>query len=114
MTMSDEMRAAAERTRASGVSAGVPDGGGLSMLAQMQPEHIAPLVVYLATDEASYLNGRNFLVAGPIISLFSEPEPIRTIYNPNGFWTLDELMVHMKQSIGQGLHNQWPMQEQKR
>jgi 3-oxoacyl-[acyl-carrier protein] reductase len=114
MTMSEEMRIAAEKSRATGVSAGVPDAGGLNWLAQMLPEHVAPMVVYLATDEASYINGRNFLVGGPMISLFSEPEPMRTMYNPNGFWTLDELMVHVKQSLGQGLRNQWPMQEQKK
>jgi 3-oxoacyl-[acyl-carrier protein] reductase len=109
MTMSDEMRAAAEKSRATGVRASVPDGGAISALANLMPEHVAPLVAYLATDEASYINGRNFLVGGPIISLFSEPEPVRTMYNPNGFWTLDELMTHFKGSVGAGLHNQWPL-----
>ncbi len=113
LTISDEMRAAAARSQQTGVSAGVPDGGGLGSLAAMLPEHVAPLVAYLATDDAAYINGRNFLVGGDQISLFSEPEPIRTIINPNGSWTLDELMVHFKQTVGAGLRNQWPLQPPK-
>ena len=108
LTMSDEMRAAAEKSRATGVAAGVPDGGALASLASLDPTYIAPLVVYLASDEAAYINGRNFLVGGPVMSLYSEPEPIRTMYNPNGFWTVDEVFPHFKQSLGQGLRNPWP------
>jgi NAD(P)-dependent dehydrogenase (short-subunit alcohol dehydrogenase family) len=113
LTVSDQMRAAAERSRQTGVSAGVPDDGAVAQISSLNPEYVAPLVAYLATDEASYVNGRNFIVGGPVISLVSEPEPIRTIYNPNGFWTLDELMTHFRQSLGQGLRNQWPPQEPK-
>ncbi|HLZ69807.1 MAG TPA: SDR family NAD(P)-dependent oxidoreductase [Dehalococcoidia bacterium] len=113
LTISDEMRAAAARSQQTGVSAGVPDGGGPGSIAAMLPEHVAPLVAYLATDEAAYVNGRNFVVGGDLISLLSEPEPIRTIINPNGFWTLDELMTHFKQTVGAGVRNQWPPQTPK-
>jgi len=113
MTMSEEMKAAAAKTQSTGASASNTDSSLLAILARMQPEHVAPLVVYLATDESAYINGRNFLVAGPMISLFSEPEVVRTVYAPNGSWTLDELIDRFKETVGQGLRNQWPVQEQK-
>ena len=42
----------------------VPDGGAVSSWRSCMPEHVAPMVAYLATDEAAYINGRNFLVGG--------------------------------------------------
>jgi NAD(P)-dependent dehydrogenase (short-subunit alcohol dehydrogenase family) len=111
MTMSDEMRAAAERSRAANSNAGASSGDGLAGLAALAPEAVAPMVVYLATDEAAYINGRNFLVGGAQISLFSEPEMIRTIFAPNGRWTLEELVQVVPQTIGQGLRNQWAPKE---
>ena len=105
MTLSDEMKAAAEKSRAAGLA---PAGDDVvSQLAKLQPEYVAPLVVYLCTDAAANVNGRNFLVGGPTIALFSDPEPIRQIYNPRGFWTLDELDQIMPVAITQGLRNQF-------
>lgn len=103
MTLSDEMKAAAEKSRAAG---NAPAGEDMvAQLAKLQPEHVAPLVVYLCSDAAANVNGRNFLVGGPTIALYSDPEPIRQIYNPRGFWTLDELDQIMPTAITQGLRN---------
>ncbi|MGI8549788.1 MAG: hypothetical protein ACR2PL_03165, partial [Dehalococcoidia bacterium] len=109
LTMSPEMQEAARRSTAAGVQRDAE--GAMAQMNALQPEYIAPLVIYLATDEASYINGRNFLVGGPQISLMREPTEERTIFNPRGYWTLDELTQVMKRSIGQGMRNQWPMQE---
>jgi 3-oxoacyl-[acyl-carrier protein] reductase len=49
------------------------------MFDKSKPEHIAPLVVYLCTDEASNVNWRNFFIGGGSISLYSEPAIIATI-----------------------------------
>jgi 3-oxoacyl-[acyl-carrier protein] reductase len=54
------------------------------------PEDIAPLVVYLATDGASNINGCTFAVRRGEISLLSEPSPIKTV-SKDGFWTFPEL-----------------------
>lgn len=54
------------------------------------PEDIAPLVVYLASDEAANITGRTFFVRRGEISLCCEPTPIRTIYK-DGTWTVDEI-----------------------
>jgi 3-oxoacyl-[acyl-carrier protein] reductase len=55
------------------------------------PDDIAPLINYLASDEAANINGKIFNVGGPIISLYSEPEVAKTLVKYGGSWTLDEL-----------------------
>ncbi len=110
LTVSPQMEEAARRSRAAGLRNDTSDV--ISLMDQLLPEYVAPLVVYLALDEAGYINGRNFIVGGPQISLMSEPEPERTIWNPRGYWTLDELVDIFPKTIGQGLKNQWPMREQ--
>jgi 3-oxoacyl-[acyl-carrier protein] reductase len=59
------------------------------------PEDIAPLINYLASDEAANINGRVFNVGGPIISLYSEPEVAKTLVKYGGGWTLEELRQQM-------------------
>jgi len=59
------------------------------------PDDVAPLINYLASDEAAKINGRVFNVGGPIISLYSEPEVARTLVKYGGSWTLDELRQQM-------------------
>ncbi len=109
MTVSPEMEEAARRSRAAGLR---PDAGdAISMMDRLMPEYVAPMVVYLALDEAGYINGRDFIVGGNQISLVSLPEMERSIYNPRGYWTLDELVQVVPQSLGQGLKNQWPLRE---
>ena len=56
------------------------------------PEDIAPMVVYLASEEAGWINGQVFFVSGGTIALMAQPRPGRTIYKP-GRWTIDELRV---------------------
>ena len=109
LTMSPEMEEAARRSAAAGVQRDAD--GPIAQMATLKPEYVAPLVAYLATDEAAYINGRNFIVGGSQISLMSEPHEERTIFSPHGFWTLDELAGLMKRTIGQGMRNQWPPQE---
>ncbi|MBI1885602.1 MAG: SDR family oxidoreductase [Chloroflexi bacterium] len=57
---------------------------------EMSPEHIAPIVVYLCSDEAWNINGKIFHVAGGNVSLAAEETPLRQI-TKDGLWTLDEL-----------------------
>ena len=105
LTVSPEMEEAARRSRAAGVTTDTSDT--ISMIDRLLPEHVAPLVAYLALDEAGYINGRNFLVGGPQISLVTEPEWGTTIYQPRGHWTLDELVAVMPSTLGQHLRNEW-------
>jgi len=67
------------------------------------PMTIAPLVIYLASDEADYVSGRVFYVHDGTISLVSEPVPERTLYSPNPMWDVDELFKAFKSTLGAGL-----------
>ncbi|HZU65235.1 MAG TPA: SDR family NAD(P)-dependent oxidoreductase [Novosphingobium sp.] len=52
------------------------------------PEHVAALVVWLCSDAAGHISGRDFFIAGDEVALVPEPEAIRTTIHPGG-WTLD-------------------------
>ena len=52
------------------------------------PEHVAALVVWLCTDAASHISGRDFFIEGDEVALLSEPEAICMRFNAGG-WTLE-------------------------
>ena len=52
------------------------------------PDHVAALVVWLCTDRANHVSGRDFFIQGDEVALLPEPEAIRSSYHPGG-WTLD-------------------------
>jgi NAD(P)-dependent dehydrogenase (short-subunit alcohol dehydrogenase family) len=54
------------------------------------PEDIAAFVIYLASDEASDVNGQIFSVTGGRVSLYSYPSVLRAV-RKSGMWTVDEL-----------------------
>ncbi|MGE0058913.1 MAG: SDR family NAD(P)-dependent oxidoreductase [Dehalococcoidia bacterium] len=85
--------------------AGIQAGGSATLpgVAQMSrdPEMVAPMAVFLASDFAWNINGQIFNVAGGTVSLANHPLPLRGIYKP-GMWTLDELdeMVPTRLMVG--------------
>jgi 3-oxoacyl-[acyl-carrier protein] reductase len=56
------------------------------------PESVAPLIVYLATEEAAKINGQVFDIIGGDISIFSGPFEKTTIRKEDGLWTVEELI----------------------
>ncbi len=57
-----------------------------------QPENMAPLVVYLCTDEGHKITGRTFEVAGDTIHLMPPPERHPSATNPRGgLWTTEDM-----------------------
>ncbi|MFQ5382102.1 MAG: 3-oxoacyl-ACP reductase, partial [Dehalococcoidia bacterium] len=70
------------------------------------------LVVYLCTDAAGNINGRDFIVGGSEISLCSIPDKERTIYRDGG-WDLDSLEAVFPAAIGNSLRNPMPAQPPK-
>jgi 3-oxoacyl-[acyl-carrier protein] reductase len=72
---------------------GAPPGGAVDPLA---PEHVAPLVVYLAGPAAARINGEVFVVHGGVAAVM-EPPRIRATFlaaehgSPDGMWTLDSV-----------------------
>ena len=70
----------------------------VSQVVASSPEDIAPLVIYLASDEASNINGRTFSVRRGEVSLYSEPAPEKTV-SKNGVWDIDELANALKKIL---------------
>jgi NAD(P)-dependent dehydrogenase (short-subunit alcohol dehydrogenase family) len=81
LTLTDELRAAWTK---SGME------GAIQQLEGLKPEDIAPLVVWLASDESSNVNGRTFHVQTGRISLYSEPVEEKTV-TKDGPWTTDDV-----------------------
>jgi len=102
LTLTPELQAAMEKKAKEGGS-----GLGLDIgaeLKKMAPEHIAPLVVYLATDAAGGINGKTFFVGGGEVGLYSEPAIVSSIFK-DGVWTVKELADLMPKSLSKGM---WP------
>ena len=73
------------------------------------PEAIAPMAVWLASDEASDINGQVFYVSGGLIGLMSHPAAGRTITKPGDErWTVEELAAVFPTSLGMDLPNPAP------
>ena len=86
---------------------GNPDSGSIQA---MDPECIAPMVAYLASDEAWNINGQQFLVYGGTVALLHHPVPWRTLVK-DGTWTLDELTAQVP-SLLEGVRNPAPPPEE--
>ncbi len=88
MTVTEEYRRARELRRREGI---VREDRGTGDVERLDPDDVAPMVVYLASEWAGNVNGQFFLCYGGTIALVSQPRPLQTLYKPDGPWTLDEL-----------------------
>ncbi len=105
LTLSPEMEEARARRLAARRERGDADAAqAASPVDALDPDLVAPLVVYLCTDAAADVNGRDFLVGGDEISLMSMPVRERTIQREGG-WTLDALERVFPRTLGAGLTN---------
>jgi len=68
-----------------------------------QPEEIAPLVVYLASEAAGNVNGRIFEVWKGHVGIFEEPPPVKQVITKKGSFTAEELAKMMPQTLTKGL-----------
>jgi NAD(P)-dependent dehydrogenase (short-subunit alcohol dehydrogenase family) len=75
------------------------------------PDAIAPLVVWLCTDEAAEVNGRTFFVAASRIALYSEPEIAADATSDHG-WSVDDLSKIMPEQVTKGLTNPFTPKEE--
>jgi len=103
LTLTEELRIAIERKKAAGVG---DTGTGLE-LTELQPEDVAPLVVYLALDEAADVNGYDFMVGGGTIGLFSQPVVVDEIHK-EGIWDVEEVQSLAPPFITANLENPVP------
>ena len=77
-----------------------------------EPEDVAPMVAWLASDEAKDVNGHVFHCQGGQISLMSNPTEERTL-RKNGRWTVEEIDAMFSGTLGMDMVNQAPAQSQK-
>jgi len=96
LTLSDEMRKTWPKS-------------AIEMLEQMKPDDIAPLVVWLASDDAANVNGRVFYVETGRVGLYSEPVLEKQLAKVGG-WTIDELFMFMPVTLTGELANPDPPQ----
>jgi NAD(P)-dependent dehydrogenase (short-subunit alcohol dehydrogenase family) len=66
---------------------------------QMTPEKIAPLTVYLGSDQSDGISGQIFGVRNNEIFLFSQPRPVRTLHRSDG-WTPEKISQQLKGALG--------------
>ena len=95
LTLSDEMKEARPEA--------------MARFEEMKPEGIAPLVVWLASDDAANVNGRTFFVEKGRVGLYSEPVLEKQLIKPGG-WTVDDLFMFMPGTMSKDLVNPDPPQ----
>jgi NAD(P)-dependent dehydrogenase (short-subunit alcohol dehydrogenase family) len=69
---------------------------------ERDPENVAPLVVYLASDDAQYINGQVFGAFGYQIALLPQPRIIRALRHRRR-WTPEELRELCPTTLAQDL-----------
>jgi NAD(P)-dependent dehydrogenase (short-subunit alcohol dehydrogenase family) len=84
---------------------------GTGQIENLDPDDVAPMVVFLASDHAANVNGQFFLCYGGSIALVSQPRPVRTLFKSDGYWTLDELDRLAPAALLDGLVNPAPPRE---
>ena len=72
-----------------------------------EPEYVAPMAAYLASDDAWNINGQIFHVAGGMVGLAHHPTAMRTIWK-DAMWTLDELEQIVPNQLLAGIPNPAP------
>jgi NAD(P)-dependent dehydrogenase (short-subunit alcohol dehydrogenase family) len=74
----------------------------VAKLERMSPRDVAPLAVYLASEEAAGVSGQIFGVHGKEIFVFSQPRPVRSIHRGEG-WTPERLAEVFQGTLGHHL-----------
>jgi NAD(P)-dependent dehydrogenase (short-subunit alcohol dehydrogenase family) len=104
MTLTDAYFKAREVRKQQGI---VREERGVADIENLSPDDVAPLVVYLASEQAGHVNGQMFLCAGPSYALLSQPRPVATLFK-EGRWTVDELIETVPETLMAGVANPAP------
>ncbi|KZL15493.1 putative short-chain type dehydrogenase/reductase [Pseudovibrio axinellae] len=70
----------------------------VNRMREMKPEKIAPVALYLASDEAADTTGQIFAVRNNEIFLMSQPRPVRSVHRDEG-WDIDSVARHAIPSL---------------
>jgi NAD(P)-dependent dehydrogenase (short-subunit alcohol dehydrogenase family) len=71
-------------------------------LGYYKPEEAAPLVVFLASDEAGWINGQFICIDGPRLAICEHTHHAKTAIIPGG-WTSELLLEHFRTTVGMPL-----------
>jgi NAD(P)-dependent dehydrogenase (short-subunit alcohol dehydrogenase family) len=107
MTVTDAYLRARELRKQQGIQR---EDRGTGEIEHLDPDDIAPMVVYLASEHAGNVNGQFFLCYGNAIALVSQPRPVQTLFK-HGVWTLDELDAQAPTTVLAGVTNPAPAKE---
>lgn len=112
-TVSAESR---EKAKTSGVTRVMGEASATASSAPVlvdSPADIAPMVVYLCTDEAKFITGQFFYVQAGQVSLLENPHAERTIEKLGGMWTIEEIAKLLPTTLGKDMYNPAPPQAPK-
>ncbi len=70
---------------------------------QMTPAKIAPLAVFLASEQAADVTGQIFAVRNNEIFLMSQPRPVRSVHRGEG-WTPETIAQHAMPALRGSFH----------
>ena len=107
-----------DRARELRARAGIAQGAGAAASGpveirkpELEPlrdaEYVAPMTVWLCTDNAWNVNGKIFHVAGGSIGLAMEETPYATIAKGE-MWTIDELATYVPSGLMRDIRNPAP------
>jgi NAD(P)-dependent dehydrogenase (short-subunit alcohol dehydrogenase family) len=65
-----------------------------------EAEDIAPMVVYLLSDQARHVTGQVYTVAGGKIAVWNQPAEVRAMFK-DGRWTPEEIAKKLDGQVGQ-------------
>ena len=69
---------------------------------EFDPDNVAPIVAYLATEDSGYISGQFIGIQGYSLHLYSQAEAVR-ILKTDHRWKHDELFDLFPKTIGEGL-----------
>ena len=61
---------------------------------------LAPLVVYLLSDQARHVTGQVYTSVGPKIAVWNQPREVRAVY-ADGRWTPEAIAARLDSTVGQ-------------
>ena len=64
------------------------------------PEDVAPLAVYLLSDQAREITGQVYTAAGSKIAVWNQPQEVRAVY-ADGRWSPKEIEARLDATVGQ-------------
>ena len=66
-----------------------------------EPEAVAPMAIYLLSDAGRDINAQIYTVVGRRISVWNQPEEVRSMWSGGDRWTPDEIAESLPRTIGQ-------------